>query len=149
MKKIDTSAHRGDSGIALIHQHVNDMGFVWHERKTDAGIDGMIELRDAATDVVTNQHLLAQSKASERKFPGETDSSFHYLCKPDDIDYWMKASQPVLLICSHPSAGQAWWAHIQSWFSDPERRAARRIDVDKATQCFDKSAVERLGDLNS
>jgi hypothetical protein len=30
MKKIDTSAHIGNSGIALIHQVVNKMGFVWH-----------------------------------------------------------------------------------------------------------------------
>src|ERR1017187_4931955 len=46
LKKIDVSAQTGDGGIALIHQQVNKMGFVWHERKTDAGIDGEIELRN-------------------------------------------------------------------------------------------------------
>jgi hypothetical protein len=47
VKKIDKSAHIGDSGVALIHQLVNKMGFVWHERKLDAGIDGEIELRSS------------------------------------------------------------------------------------------------------
>lgn len=52
MKQVDRSTHIGDSGIALIHRRVNDMGFVWHERKIDAGIDGEIELRDEGTGEV-------------------------------------------------------------------------------------------------
>ena len=80
MKKIGNSSHIGDSGIALIHQMINKMGFVWHERKLDAGIDGEIELRNPATGEVANRLILVQSKASDRPFPGENDRSFHYLC---------------------------------------------------------------------
>jgi hypothetical protein len=64
LKKIDVSAQTGDGGIALIHQQVNKMGFVWHERKTDAGIDGEIELRNPVTGEVANRFILIQSKAS-------------------------------------------------------------------------------------
>jgi len=146
-KKIDRSAQIGDTGIALIHQRVNEMGYVWREKGKDAGIDGEIEFRDPVTGEVTNRRLLVQSKASENRFPGETDRSFHYLCTDSDIDYWMNADRPVLLVCSHPSAGEAWWVHVQPWFSDPAHRASRRIDFDKATQRLDGDAAQRLADL--
>lgn len=143
-KKIDVSTHRGDAGIGLIHLRTSQMGFVWHDRAVDAGIDGTIEIRDPATGAMSNRHLLVQSKASARRFPGENDRSFHYTCEQRDIDYWMQAEAPVLLICSHPDAEEAWWAHVQAWFADPVRRASGRIDFDKATQRFDVTAAPRL-----
>lgn len=143
-KKIDLSTHRGDAGIALIHMRTSQMGFIWHDRSVDAGIDGSIEVRNPATGEMTNKHLFVQSKASGLRFSGENDRSFHYNCDNRDIDYWMKSDVPVLLICSHPDAEQAWWAHVQGWFCDPVRRASGRIDFDKATQSFDANAVSRL-----
>lgn len=147
MKKIDNSAHIGDSGIALIHQMVNRMGFVWHQRNLDAGIDGEIELRDPATGEVANRLILVQSKASDRPFPGENDRGFHYLCKPADVDYWMAAEDPVLLVCSHPQTGEAWWIHVQGWFADPAHRASGRVDFDKRTHRFDAAAAHRMLNL--
>ena len=146
-KKIDRSAQIGDGGIALIHRRVNEMGYVWREKGKDAGVDGEIEFRDPVTGEVTNRRLLVQSKASENIFPGETDRSFHYVCKDSDVDYWMNADLPVLLVCSHPSAGEAWWMHVQPWFFDPAHRASRRIEFDKATQQLDSDAAQRLLDL--
>jgi hypothetical protein len=147
LKKIDLSAQTGDGGIALIHQQVNKMGFVWHERKTDAGIDGEIELRNPVTGEVVYRFILIQSKASNRRFSGENDRSFHFICEPADITYRMGADEPVLLVCSHPEAGEAWWMHVQGWFSDPAHRASGRIDFDKGTQRFDADAAQRLLNL--
>jgi hypothetical protein len=143
-KMIDDNTHKGDAGIALIHRRVSQMKQVWHERSIDPGIDGTIELRDPSTGEMSNQHILVQSKASDR-FPGETQTKFHYICKERDVDYWMKAGEnPVILICSHPETGDAWWVHIQSWFSDPAHRATLRVDFDKSTQRFDRDTVYRL-----
>jgi hypothetical protein len=148
VKKIDKSAHTGDGAIALIHTRVYEMGFVWHERKTDAGIDGEIELRNPVTGEVANRMLLVQSKGKgERRFPGENDTTFHFLCSEADVDYWMSAPVPVLLVCSHPETGEAWWMHVQDWFADPAHRASGRIDFDKNTQRFDQSAAHRLLNL--
>jgi Domain of unknown function (DUF4365) len=144
VKKIDASAHTGDSGIALIHQLVNKMGLVWHERKIDAGIDGQIELRNPVTGEVGNRSILVQSKASDRAFPGENARSFHFLCKQADIDYWMGSDRPVLLVCSHPRTDEAWWMHVQGWFRDPARRRTGRIEFDKQAQRFDAAAAPRL-----
>lgn len=146
-KKIDRSGQIGDAGIVLIHRHANEMSYVWREKGKDAGIDGEIELRNPMTGEVTNRRLLVQSKASENRFPGETDRSFHYICKISDIDYWMQADLPVLLVCSHPAADQAWWVHVQPWFSDPAHRASHRVEFDKATQSVDRDAAQRLLDL--
>jgi hypothetical protein len=120
------------------------MGFVWHNRTTDAGIDGSIEVRNPATGAVANRHLFVQSKASNSRFPGETADSFHYICDQRDIDYWLAAEVPVLLICSHPDAEQAWWADVSRVFTDPVRRASGRVDFTKSTDHFDRNAAARL-----
>jgi Domain of unknown function (DUF4365) len=143
-KKIDTSGHRGDAGVALVHLRTSQMGYVWHDRAVDAGIDGTIEVRNPTSGLMTNRHLLVQSKASGKPFPGENDRTFHYQCDARDVDYWMRAEVPVILVCSHPDQELAWWAHVQGWFSDPVRRASGRIDFDKATQAFDGAAANRL-----
>jgi hypothetical protein len=143
-KKVSRSAHIGDAGIALIHQRVSAMDHVWHERKVDAGIDGTIELRDPTTGEVSNCHLQVQSKASDNDFPGETTDRFHYDCDERDLDYWMKSPVPVLLICSHPKRNEAWWVHIQAYFSDPARRASGRVDFHKITMAFAGDVSDRL-----
>lgn len=132
-KKLSRSELIGDAGIALIHSKISAMGHAWRAQNLDAGIDGSIELRDPATGEMSNRHILVQSKASDNLFPGETAERFHFICDDRDLEYWMKSSQPVLLICSHPKAGEAWWVHIQSYFAEPARRADRRIDFAKAT----------------
>jgi hypothetical protein len=143
-KKVDKSAHIGDAGIALIHTRVSAMGHVWHPRGLDAGIDGSIELRDPGSGEVSNCHIQVQSKASDRDFPGETASKFHYIVDERDLEYWMQANTPVILICSHPRSAEAWWVHVQSYFDDPARRADRRVDFTKTTMAFDDDISDRL-----
>lgn len=144
IKKIDRSAHIGDSAGALIHTRVSEMGFVWHDRTVDAGNDGSIELRDPATGEVNNRHFFVQSRGRDNRFSGENDRGLHYLCRPDDGDYWMRSTTPVLLVCSHPATGEAWWVHVRGWFADPGRRASGRVEFDKATQRLDASCASRF-----
>lgn len=143
-KKVSKSVQIGATGTALIGLRVSAMGHVWHEHHIDAGIDGTIELRNPATGEVSNSHLLVQSKAQDALFAGETDERFHYVCEDRDLDYWMNATLPVLLICSHPKDEQAWWVHVQSYFSDPTRRADRRVDFNKATMALVGDLTDRL-----
>jgi hypothetical protein len=145
-KKITDSAITGDTGIALIHTIVGRMRHVWREwnGSLDAGIDGSIELRDPLSGEVTNKHVLVQSKAWTVPFPGEDDTKFHFVCDDRDIDYWMKADDPVVLICSHPATSEAWWVHVQPWFADHGHRASRRVDFNKATDAFTAVTSSRL-----
>ncbi|AYG02341.1 DUF4365 domain-containing protein [Gryllotalpicola protaetiae] len=143
-KKLSDSELIGDAGIALIHRRVSAMGHAWRPLGLDAGIDGSIELRDPATGEVSNRHILVQSKASSRPFPGETADRFHYICDERDLEYWLKSDQPVLLICSHPESDGAWWVHVQSYFADASRRADRRVDFDKRTMSLEGNLTEHL-----
>jgi hypothetical protein len=73
-KKILKSDIIGQQGIALIHQAISGMGFLWHPTGLEAGIDGLIELRDEQTDVVSGHFVAVQSKAADqsRRFTAET-----------------------------------------------------------------------------
>lgn len=145
-KKVTDNVLIGDSGIALIHTIVGRMRHVWRawDGSTDVGIDGSIELRDPRTGEASSKHLLVQSKASDQSFPSETDEKFHYICKERDVDYWMRADVPVLLICSHPQTGEAWWVNVTAWFADPRHRASLRVDFNKATDAFGADSSTRL-----
>jgi hypothetical protein len=143
-KRFSKQAGIGEQGMALIHVRVGEMGFIWHPRRVDHGIDGEIELVARATGEVLNHLLLVQSKAQLRPFPGEDGRGFHYVCDPKDVDYWMAGNAPVILVCSHPTEGLAWWASIKDEFADPARRRSRRIDFDKERDRFDMSAAEAL-----
>src|SRR5436305_14208636 len=97
------------------------MGHLWHPTAgTDSGIDGQIELRDPATNVVRNVRLGAQSKASAKKWSGETESSFYFTVSPDDVSYWLSSNQPALLICTRPDSGEAYWRSVLEWACDDE-----------------------------
>lgn len=143
-KKLSNSELIGDAGIALIHGRIAAMGHAWRAQNLDAGIDGSIELRDPSTGEMSNRHILTQSKASNNPFPGETAERFHFICDERDLEYWMKASQPVLLVCSHPTRDEAWWVHIQSYFAEPARRADRRVDFTKSTMRLEGDITDHL-----
>jgi hypothetical protein len=84
-------------------------------------------------------------RSGPKKFTGETEDGFWYLCDEQDIEYWMKSKDtPVILICSHPKDRKAWWVHVQPWFEVPANRVSRRIDFNKATQAFEGDFTGKL-----
>ena len=134
----------GEAGIALIHRRVTEMGYLFHPRRVDHGIDGHIDLVDPSTRAVLNLVLLVQSKASTLPFSYETETSFCYTCTEDDLNYWLSGNAPVILILSHPDQNEAWWVDIKAEFADARRRAERTVMVDKSRQRFDASAAAQL-----
>jgi hypothetical protein len=145
-KKVTRQTLVAEAGIALIHKRVTEMGFLFHPRRVDHGIDGHIDLVDPGTGEVLNLVLLVQSKASGLPFPYETETSFQYPCAEIDLNYWLSGNAPVILVLSHPERGEAWWVDIKAELSDPKRRAARTVVVEKRRQTFDASAAPVLLD---
>jgi len=143
-KKVTPQTLVGEAGIALIHRRVTEMGFLFHPRRVDHGIDGHIDLVDPGTHEVLNLVLLVQSKASGLAFPYETETSFQYTCEGTDLNYWLSGNAPVILVLSHPERGEAWWVDIKGELADPKRRASRTVVVDKRRQAFDQSAAPAL-----
>jgi hypothetical protein len=149
-KKALSQAVIAERGVALIAQIVGEMGHLWHPTSgTDSGIDGQIELRDPATNTVRNVRLGVQSKATTKRWLGETESGFYFLATPDDIEYWLSSNQPVLLICSRPDSNEAYWRSIQEWACDEQARRDRRIDFDKHAHRFDAAARDQLFNLRA
>ena len=136
----------GQTGINIIEQVVLDMGFLWSPTTTlDAGIDGTIEIRDPATNAMTHEIIRVQSKATAGALARETAQTFAFVCDQRDLDYWMKGTTPVILICSHTGRREAYWVCIQDYFGrDPERRKTRKVIFDKKRDRFDTSAAARL-----
>jgi hypothetical protein len=134
----------GEAGIALIHRRVTEMGYLFHPRRVDHGIDGHIDLVDPGSREVLNLVLLVQSKATEAPFPYETETSFQYKCAEADLNYWLSGNASVILILSHPDRDEAWWVDIKAEFLDARRRAERTVVVDKRRQVFDASAAAYL-----
>jgi hypothetical protein len=144
-KRITDQQITGEQGIALIHARVSAMGFLWHPTGgTEAGIDGMIELRDGQIGTVTNQVVQVQSRATAGRFTAETDAGFEYLCDERELDYWLAGNAPVILVRSRPENDEAYWVPLKEYFAEPARRTSRRIQFDKKRDRFDISCRDRL-----
>ena len=78
-KTYSESDQIGEEGQKLAALVVTQLGHIWHDRRIDHGIDGEIELVDQVGRGASNVHILVQSKATSRRFPGETEESFHFL----------------------------------------------------------------------
>jgi hypothetical protein len=136
----------GEQGVALIETRCLEMGFIFHPRRVDHGIDGHIDLVEPGSGAraVLNQTLLVQSKAQNRPFAFETADGFRYICDDRDLDMWLSGNAPVILVFSHPEQGEAWWVEVKAAFPDVVTRASRTVVVDKRTQRFDKDAAAAL-----
>jgi len=144
-KRINDKDLTGQQGVNLIEKIVLAMGFVWRPTPIhDVGIDGEIEIRQSESGEMSNCIIKVQSKATLGRFTAETDSSFEYVCRPQDLDYWLSGNIPVIVVVSRPNTEEAYWVCIGEYFNSPERQKERRICFDKKTNSFDKTSSDAL-----
>ena len=147
-KKITERIVTGQRGVNLVESIILEMGFAFHQTGAmEAGIDGIIEIRDPVTEEVKNLILQMQSKATLGRFTGETETTFHFTCEEDDLGYWMTGNVPVIFVRSRPSTGEAYWVSIKDYFMDATRRRSRRIDFDKVKDRFTPECADALAKL--
>jgi Domain of unknown function (DUF4365) len=146
-KKIGQSDMTGSLGVNIVERRVLEMGFLWYPSGgVEAGIDGRLEIRNEDAEV-TNLIISVQSKATDGKFEGETDTEFTYTCTERDLRYWLRGNLPVIMVCSRPRTNEAYWLSVKDYFSDPQRRATRKLRFLKASTSFDLSAKDALKQL--
>lgn len=133
----------GYRGEAFVDKAVSDAGHVWNDTRRDFAIDGQIEFVDTDREV-TGVAVLAQVKATEAGFPGETATEFKFRCKADHVDYWLRLGRPIVLICVDLRVQQAWWKRLDTWFADPERKVRHVVQFDKTADRFDPDAFSQL-----
>jgi uncharacterized protein DUF4365 len=133
-------------GIALIATAFSALGHNWNENQVDVGIDGWVELVKKPRRKATGRIVLVQSKATG--IPFRSDSPVSYVCREEDLRYWLNGNAPVILVRSHPASGEAYWVSVKDYFAaHPEQRASRKIVFDRDHDRFDKRMDEALWEL--
>jgi uncharacterized protein DUF4365 len=144
-KTITDAQLLGAQGTGLIDVAVSRMGFVWRPTSVlDSGVDGEIEIRDAATGHMSGIIIKAQSKALST-LRNETDEGFDYWPDQRDVDYWLSHNVPVILIVSRPATGEVYWLPVREQVLAAAGKKAFHFVKDR--DLLDESARGRLMSL--
>ncbi|RVA36453.1 DUF4365 domain-containing protein, partial [Mesorhizobium sp. M7A.F.Ca.US.001.01.1.1] len=148
-KKLSDQQVIGKRGALVFSELVLAHGLSFHETNAlDTGIDGYIELRDPITKEVRAQHIATQIKTqSEGNFPEETAETFSFTCEQKDLDYWMEANTPVILVVVRLSDKGVFWKSVRTWFDDPERRRKRKVVFNKRSDALNAGSLAEFGAL--
>lgn len=147
-KKVPKSFSIGQQGVNLIERVVLKIGFLWHPSgPIEVGIDGIIEVCDPNSGEILNCIIRVQSKATAGPFLSETSTAFEYICKEEDLQYWLGGNAPVILVVSRPSTDEAYWVSIKDYFKTPELVNPRKIRFDKTRDKFDEECRPALLEL--
>ena len=95
-KKITDSQILGELGETAVKKLVLEMGMIYeHRGRLEAGIDGLVELRDVSTHAPLGKLLGVQVKSTAAgKYLGETADRFDYLLRTEDLAYWAPVQHP-------------------------------------------------------
>ena len=144
-KYINENQMLGEKGETFVRSLVLKMGHTFEGIKTDAGIDGTIEIRDPASGEMFNLILRVQVKAT-KKFQSETETHFSFSCDKNDIEYWLKGNTPNILVVCNPETEKAYWKSIRDYFS-LQASSSNTVRFDKRKDVFDESASGKLFEL--
>jgi hypothetical protein len=144
-KRITDSQILGELGEIAVKKLVLEMQFIYERRgRLEAGIDGIIELRDPRSGTPLGKLLGVQVKATDSgQYIRETDRSFEYLLKPDDLKYWRSSNIPVIIVVWRKLNGSAYWKDV----TDCVKGEERRLKFDKDADVFDARCADRIGAL--
>lgn len=144
-KHITNSQMLGELGETAVKKLVLEMQFIYeHRGRLEAGTDGIIELRDPKSGAPLGKLLAVQVKSTDSgQYIRETDRSFEYLLRPDDLKYWRTSNIPVIIVLWRRSDETAYWKDV----TDCVRGEERRLSFDKTTDQFNRSCADRVGGL--
>jgi hypothetical protein len=147
-KTIRQNQITGEHGAALVKLRAHDMGFLYTPYgPVEAGIDGIIELRDQHTGEVGGRLVAVQVKTTESaRYTAETDDAFEYLCAPEDITYWQQSNVPVIIVIVRLSDKTAYWKLVRT---PGVPIADRRLRISKVSDRFDAAAADAVAAVAS
>jgi hypothetical protein len=135
----------GELGETMAKKFVLEMGFIYESRgRLEAGTDGTIELRDPKNGVPLGKLLAVQVKSTaSSQYVRETNESFEYLIRPQDLAGWKSSNIPVILVVWRQSDDSAYWKDVTDCVEGEERR----LRFDKATDTFDSRSADQIASL--
>ena len=144
-KKITDNQILGELGETAVKKLVLELGMIYEQRgRLEAGIDGLIELRDPATHAPLGKLLGVQVRSTAAgQYRGETADRFEYLLRPEDLAYWRQSNIPVIIVLWRRSDNTAYWKEVTDAIAGDERR----LRFNKTADAFDNNCADRLGAL--
>jgi hypothetical protein len=145
VKKLSQNQIVGQRGEHLVASRTLAMGFAFDvSGRLETGIDGILELRDPQTGKMLARMIGVQVKTTEgARYAHEDDHGFEYLLNLDDLSYWRGSNIPVIIILVRLSDSSMYWKEVDAGTTGEPRR----LRFNKATDCFDKSASDRVASL--
>jgi len=144
-KRLSQNQINGQRGELLVADRTLAMGFAFHAlNRLEAGVDGVMELRDPATQAMLGRWIGVQVKTTANAaYTREDGTSFEYLLDPADLAYWRQANIPLIIVLVRLSDSTMYWADIGSArFDEP-----RRLRISKTQDAFSISAADRVASL--
>ena len=144
-KKITDNQILGELGETAVKKIVLEMGMIYeHRGRLEAGIDGLIELRDPSNQAPLGKLLGVQVKSTATgQYLRETPDHFDYLLRREDLIYWRQSNIPVIIVLWRQSDNAAYWKDVTDAIPGTERR----LRFSKTTDVFNERCADRLGAL--
>ena len=140
-KKITHQQIIGARGEAFVSELTNSMGFMFSRYgPLEAGIDGLLEIRDTVSGTVTGKLIAVQIKTKNTgSYSHENNNGFTYLLAQEDLDYWNSCNLPVIVVLVHLERQIAFWKPVSN---------QRHLLIDKKEDIFDENAREQIAELS-
>jgi HEAT repeat protein/energy-coupling factor transporter ATP-binding protein EcfA2 len=146
MPKFTTSDQTGRLGISHIAAICARLGWVWRETScSDVGFDGEIEVVEG--EDATGQIMKVQGKAGRSYMRNEKADSFDYYSDANHLEYWQRATNPVILVVYDPAAEATYWVDVKNYLAlHPEALTGHphKITFDKTRDRFTSECAEAL-----
>ena len=144
-KRITHNQILGELGETAVKKIVLEMGMIYeHRGRLEAGIDGLIELRDPSSEAPLGRLLGVQIKSTTtKKYLREAEDRFEYVLRMEDLNYWRQSNIPVIIVLWRQSDNSAYWKDVTDVMPDDDHR----LRFDKTVDAFNKTCVDQLGAL--
>jgi hypothetical protein len=147
--KIITSAQIvGEQGFSIVKERIHAMGYLFTPYgPVEAGIDGIVEIRDGGSGQVSGKMVAVQVKTTESgTYTAETDQGFEYLLRPEDFQYWQRANLPVIIAIVRLSDRSVYWKAVPKQ-GNPSDPASRKLRIDKSADVLSSRAREAIAEV--
>lgn len=131
------------AGVIATRKVINDWKWIWRSKgEHDVGIDGEVEIVTASNEP-QGKLLGVQIKAGRSYIHHETEVSFEFHPRKDDLDYWLEYSLKVVLVVLDPLSGSLYWVSIPDYVRDhPDVKTTLRIVFQTTMDSLDATAKE-------
>jgi hypothetical protein len=144
-KTITRQQLAGSQGEAFVKERANAMGFLFNPYgQPEAGIDGLLELRDPKTGAVSGRLVAVQVKTTDDgTYTADDGQQFEHLMDEKDVEYWRGCNVPVIVVLLHLGRREAFWKGVDMG----QGPGSRRLRIDRGKDRFDESARDSIADL--